>query len=204
MLSDFWREFLLALKLETQGIRIFDNLFLLLIQAIVIMGVGRVFKKKGWISFKKLVYLFWVLVYTEILLSITIFRRMPGSREGIVHLGIYLGFGFLSGQPSSWVSALSVMNIFLFIPLGILAYPIFRHRNRITGIGATTLISFFTSLMIESTQYVTGRGMFEISDLVTNTVGGLIGAVIADLLYHVIQKVLDDYQKYKSSMREVI
>ncbi len=169
------------LKRETEGINIADHLVMLVVETLVILLLGQAFLKKGWISNKKVIYIMLVLAYINMLFSITIFRRMPGSREGIIHLNINLGFGLRTGHPSTWMFTFSILNILLFIPFGILAYPVFRNYKRIPRIIVVTLFGAFTSLIIECVQLLTGRGMFEVTDLVTNTAGCFIGVVMAEV-----------------------
>lgn len=52
----------------------------------------------------------------------------------------------------------------------------FKSKNHI--IIKCTGISFLLSFLIETTQLITCRGTFQISDLVYNTLGGFIGSVI--------------------------
>ena len=82
----------------------------------------------------------------------------------------------------------SLLNILLFVPFGILIYLFFRKSKTGFAIFATTLTGLLMSSVIECAQFLTGRGMFEVTDLVTNTTGALVGAVIAALLYNKIFK----------------
>ena len=178
------------LKRETEGINIADHLVMLVVETLVILLLGQVFLKKGWISNKKVIYIMLVLAYINMLFSITIFRRMPGSREGIIHLNINIGSGLRTGHPSSWVLTFSLLNILLFIPFGILAYPVFRNYRRIPRVLVVTFSGAVTSLIIECVQLATGRGMFEVTDLVTNTAGCFIGVVMAAVFYHIKERVM--------------
>lgn len=72
-----------------------------------------------------------------------------------------------------------INNIWLFVPLGAVLYDP-GHKNR--WIWAITL-----SLLIETLQYVTGAGLSEFDDLVSNSVGAFIGyefAAGADQVIH--------------------
>ena len=53
-----------------------------------------------------------------------------------------------------------------------------------------TLISLIASLIIEVTQLLTGRGYYEVQDLVTNTLGGLCGWLIFAIIYNVGRRLL--------------
>lgn len=63
-----------------------------------------------------------------------------------------------------------VFNVVLFIPLG------FLMRMK-CSVKYSVVISGGVSLFIEVMQLITHRGLFEISDLIFNTIGGMIGIV---------------------------
>jgi glycopeptide antibiotics resistance protein len=167
------------IRQETAGINIKLLSVLLLIEAVIVFGGQFFLRKKKNISYKQCLLFYGFLVYMDLLLMITIFRRPEGSREGIVRLDILLGFGLRTGYPSMWAATISLLNILLFIPLGILLYTQFRNMKRVKALLTTTLIGGVVSLMVECTQLITGRGMFEVTDLLTNTFGSLLGAVFA-------------------------
>lgn len=66
-------------------------------------------------------------------------------------------------------------NIVMFVPLGILL-PICVRRT--DGFFRMLLIVFGCSLAIEETQLLTHTGIFELVDLINNTVGGMLGYVV--------------------------
>ena len=59
-------------------------------------------------------------------------------------------------------------NILLFTPLGLCL-------SRANGSFYKYLIPFFISLSVESIQYFTRLGTFEVDDLICNTIGGIMG-----------------------------
>ncbi len=73
-------------------------------------------------------------------------------------------------------------NIIGFIPLGILLPIIFLSLRKIWK---TVFIVFCISLFFETTQLLTGLGVFDVDDLILNTAGGLIGY----LIYLIIKRV---------------
>jgi glycopeptide antibiotics resistance protein len=78
-------------------------------------------------------------------------------------------------------------NVLIFIPFGILLSmltPRMKLRNKI-------LIIFGTSLVLETMQYVLTIGSTDITDLITNVSGGVIGII----LYTLLLKVVKDKQK---------
>ncbi len=62
-------------------------------------------------------------------------------------------------------------NILAFAPFGVLV-PLMRRR---TGFWYTTFITLFFSLFIETVQLATRVGVFDVDDLIMNTVGGVCG-----------------------------
>lgn len=66
-------------------------------------------------------------------------------------------------------------NILIFVPLGILI-PIIRKKK--TGIFLVTFLTFSFSLFIEGVQLFTKVGVFDVDDLIMNTVGGILGYLI--------------------------
>jgi glycopeptide antibiotics resistance protein len=68
----------------------------------------------------------------------------------------------------------NILNIIIFIPLGIYTGVLFarwKYAKRI-------LFFFLLSLIIEGLQYVLRIGAFDVTDLITNTAGGIIGLLI--------------------------
>ncbi len=167
---------------ETQGIDIYSQLILLLVETVLVLVPGMILYKKNKITIKKLLYIYLMVVYLGIMLSITIFRRPVGSRAGIVNLYINLGFGLRGNTPSLVGASFSVLNILLFVPWGMIIYQFIQKRRRLTGVLKTTLIGTLTSVGIECLQLITGTGMFELTDMVTNTAGAFIGAVFISIL----------------------
>lgn len=173
---------------ETKGIDIRNQIVLAIVFAIVFFLPALFVGKKINVNWKKLVMIYLFLIYIAFVLSITIFSRPEGSREGIVHLFIKLGVGLETGRPSFRVSAYSIYNIILFLPFGFFAYIVVRNRDILKSIATTTLLGFCCSLMIEFVQLLTGRGMFELTDLLTNTIGSLLGSVLGIFFYQVVYK----------------
>jgi glycopeptide antibiotics resistance protein len=63
-------------------------------------------------------------------------------------------------------------NILLFFPLGILISLFFVSVNRFTQV---MYLSIFVSFSIEITQYITTLGVFDVDDVILNTLGSILG-----------------------------
>lgn len=67
-----------------------------------------------------------------------------------------------------------IMNVLIFIPLGIYAGILFKRWI----IGKNIFLFFLISLIIEGFQFILAVGAFDITDLINNTLGGIIGLMI--------------------------
>lgn len=77
-------------------------------------------------------------------------------------------------------------NIGAFIPFGFLISLIFNNRIRVKN---TLIATFLLSLIIEGLQLITNLGIFDIDDLILNTLGGVIGF----LIYRSIKNIVDRF-----------
>ncbi len=81
-------------------------------------------------------------------------------------------------------------NIFLLIPSSILfSILTFDEYFVLKPLLKTVLASFLFSLFIELCQLIFSKGTFQFSDIVYNTLGGLIGALIYLLAKLIINKI---------------
>lgn len=69
-----------------------------------------------------------------------------------------------------------VGNVLAFIPLGIFI-PVLTGNKLFSGV-KVLLLSLLLSMGYEVTQLLTGMGIFDVDDLMLNTLGGLIGYII--------------------------
>lgn len=86
----------------------------------------------------------------------------------------------LRGVQSEWDQI--TLNIILFIPFGFLWNIIRRNKSNYIEI---ILMSAALSLSVEIMQYYSTRGTFDIEDLLTNVLGGVIGGMIIKLLFFI-------------------
>lgn len=140
-----------------------------------------------------------LLIYGTALVSYTLFPLPSAAFCAVPHDDLlvldptkyFRDMWQMHSQGSSWTSVLTgwtclqmVLNVLLFLPLGV----ILRHLWKVRVLGAT-LLGLGVSLLIEVTQY-TGNWftapcpyrVADVSDVLTNTLGALIGALIALLV----------------------
>ena len=107
--------------------------------------------------------------------------REDGSRNRAMDLELFSTWGINTRN-----NAFVVENVLLFIPYGFAcpwAFPWLR------GFFRNIFAAFVTSLGVETFQLITGRGYFQIDDILTNVLGGIIGYWTFWLVYHTLQRI---------------
>lgn len=77
-----------------------------------------------------------------------------------------------------------ISNVIIFIPFGILISMLKCKK----GVLAKIIPIFLTSLSFEALQYVFSIGSTDINDLITNTVGGIVGIIIFWIFKKIFRK----------------
>ncbi len=77
-----------------------------------------------------------------------------------------------------------ILNVMIFVPLGIYAGVLFKKWT----LGNKLFFFFLMSLMFEGLQFILRVGAFDITDIITNTSGGIIGLI----LFGAIQKLFNN------------
>jgi len=122
-----------------------------------------------------------LIFFVSITYHITFESREAGARTGIV---TELDFGnwkgsFLQKQQAVYAG----LNVLLFVPFGFLSGMLKKECFWVRRVVICTLYSFLGSFCIECVQLVSGRGYFELTDIVTNTLGGVCGVIFACAIY---------------------
>ena len=103
-----------------------------------------------------------------LILNITLLRRALGYNESVcLHLKLW---------PNAGVWAGNLLNLILYMPYGTTSWHWKRKGKKIVAIG------FALSVFCEALQYLTGRGMADVNDVLFNTLGTLAGLCIAKRL----------------------
>ena len=67
-----------------------------------------------------------------------------------------------------------ILNVVIYVPLGIYAGILFKRRT----LGTKLFLFFSTSSMFEVLQFIFRVGAFDVTDIIANTSGGIIGVMI--------------------------
>lgn len=129
-------------------------------------------------------------VYACFIFQIAFFRRF-GTEKSAIHTRIYFGFHKWDGTLDEKQLVYSFLNVVFFIPWGFLVASAIDNKMR--RLVMTFFYSLLTSLFIEILQYLTRTGASEITDLITNVCGGMIGCI----LYIVIAYMFHNAGKMK-------
>lgn len=132
------------------------------------------------LKYERVLGLVMILFYIAGVVYFTMYR---GGRTGLGGFSFKLPIHFLKAiltRKYGTVTNRSVLNMLLFVPFGCLLpynYSLWRGKSRDRRLQFRTvvLVGFLTSLIIESCQVVFRVGVFEIDDLVKNTMGADIG-----------------------------
>ncbi len=135
---------------------------------------------------KVLFVLFLFIVYVCFVVELTLLTREEGSR-----IGVSLQF-FGTYAPDMMSQCWMVENLILFLPFGVLVPSLWycvrgSKGKRALGMRVVLLTmgtGLLSSLMIECTQHVTGRGYFQVDDIWLNTLGAVVGALFWCVCYY--------------------
>ncbi|MFL0565006.1 VanZ family protein [Microbacterium sp. 179-I 1D1 NHS] len=132
-----------------------------------------------------LVYFLAIWSYTLLPLPVSDDYRCSGAVLSLAPTIDDLVGAFADGSPLTDIRLLQVaFNVLLFLPLGFLIRVVGRR-----GVVIATLVGFLLSLLIETTQltgvwglFPCGYRLFDVGDLLTNTLGAVVGSIVALLV----------------------
>ena len=133
------------------------------------------------------VHIIFVLIITFVIRE-TMTLRIPGSRNVI--LTPFREFDLFLHEPTHLFWFMQIfLNILLFIPFGLmLPMIITKFRNPLM----TSMTGLLFSGAIETMQYITGRGLTEVDDVINNTIGTMIGYLFYAALMNLRKRHRDD------------
>ena len=138
--------------------------------------------RPDWVKVGSVICWICLAVYIYKLFDYTLFDRVRVRRSFL--LDPFWEFRIMMRSRGYWYWGRQILgNIALLVPLGLLL-PVMNERFR--SVRRILLAGFCTSLSIETLQFITRRGFFELDDLINNTAGVLIGYG----LYILLDKIL--------------
>lgn len=166
-----------------------------LIFAFLVMSALPTFKKSGFKNtikgfFKSLknkdrLFLFLLLIYFFIVIYRTLFQR-DFNYDSLSD--VFGGWKIFKTQYTG-LDYQVIGNIAMFFPFGLLwALTFEREEKSAKTLLKALLSSLCFSAFIEITQLIFSKGTFQFSDIVYNTLGGVLGAIIFIIINLIIEK----------------
>lgn len=118
-----------------------------------------------------------------IIYSLTIFLRPVNNKDAYDFTPFWSYKAILDGQ--SFLLAENMMNVVIFIPIGLLIGMGFTKCTWWKAIGVGCLFSF----SIELLQFVFNRGFCEVDDVIHNTLGCAIGWLLTQVSRSIVLKI---------------
>lgn len=135
---------------------------------------------------KKHINLFCFLFYIGFIFQSTVFDRLITGQRQEPLSDIFGGWFIIETQYFFDFSV--IWNLFMLMPIALFVLSYQRIKNKkITSVKLimiSTIIGFTVTLSIETMQLWFSVGTFQISDLVYNTLGALIGSIITALIIY--------------------
>lgn len=129
---------------------------------------------------KRKYYLNVLLIYNAIVFFFTVLNRDNIICRKPVRLDLFQGYI----KPIADNYNEIIVNIVLFIPIGLLiGFITYRFR-----IAKVLLGGLMVSLTIECSQLIWEKGIFDVDDLFNNTLGALIGGMIAVAVVRIMER----------------
>lgn len=120
------------------------------------------------------------MVFVILYLGFVIYMTMAWREQGNQRTALLLFSSYRRFFSSSSMRRQINNNIWLFIPLGVgVCSALKNHTSTARAALLTTIVCILISVGIEIVQYVAGIGLAEVDDVVSNGLGGVIGAGIA-------------------------
>lgn len=172
-------------ELILDGIRFFflGAIIAAIVRVILAIVLKRKNKDKKYIL-KKIFFIALFICYLCTVFGITIMERW-----GVMGIGRIMPL--FSSYREAWNSFSIIdwrnilLNIAMFVPFGIIFPNIFDRPQKLIP---AYLTSFIVTLAIETIQLVFGRGIFEMDDILNNTLGAMVGYGIYTIARGIIKK----------------
>ena len=116
-----------------------------------------------------------LLAYLSTIFSFTVLARMDRYCREIEIIPFYSIYGMLILEDYTFLIGV-ILNVLMFVPVGVCC------KNLIKNKYVMFVVSVALSLFIEINQFVFRRGVFEIDDVICNTIGALIGYNISSAI----------------------
>lgn len=145
------------------------DLLLIILGSITVVGLLFVFFSRGVKQKGRAFAMILLIAYVILVFCTTVFLRATHAHKPFDFHLLWSYRAFLAGKNA--VMAEKIMNLVLFVPVGLLSGIVLRNTKWYYVI----LSSFILSVIIEILQFVLNRGYAEVDDVFHNTIGAILG-----------------------------
>lgn len=114
-----------------------------------------------------------LFLFLSVVFASTVFTRTPGIRQ--YELIPFWSWYEVFVNCRVGLLRENILNVLLLFPMGILLKPLFGHKIRLF---TAFLLGFTVSAVIEISQLVSRRGLFEWDDMLHNGLGCMMGFMV--------------------------
>ncbi|MCR4436403.1 MAG: VanZ family protein [Clostridiales bacterium] len=126
-----------------------------------------------------LLFILYIVYLSYLLFFSRDYGRTPGSRSyNLVPFATIRKYLYASGNADIALTNL-MGNIGAFIPMGFLLPLAFKKFSGFLGTALTILLA---TAAVETVQYITGVGIWDVDDIILNMAGGIIGLAASRLV----------------------
>lgn len=134
----------------------------------------------------RIIFILAFIIYMFSVFYITVLSRVPEERR--VDMSPFRSYIFLIRDKNYFYLKQIALNILMTIPFGIIVPALWKNLRSFYKI---IIRGFIFSFIIEITQFITARGLFEFDDLINNTIGSILGYIIYILVHNKIINLID-------------
>lgn len=147
------------------------SVFVIIILMIGYFVYRKFYQERYPIGLSKFVIITLLICWFIVVLGITTLSR-GANFTGNINLSLFTSYVNAWNKWSLTEFQLIIFNMLMFVPLGVLL-PLIHHKNK--SFRRVLVISIIVTSCIEIFQLISGKGIFELDDLLHNTIGSLAG-----------------------------
>lgn len=139
--------------------------------------------KAGKIKITQLIVAELLFLFLSVVFASTVFTRTPGIRQyELIPFWSWYEVFVNHSKELLWEN---ILNVLLLFPMGILLKSLFGHKMRPFTV---FLLGFTVSAVIEISQLVLRRGLFEWDDMLHNGLGCMLGFMLCSRFWKYIRR----------------
>ncbi len=160
-----------------------------LVMAAAAVAFFLVYVVTGWrhVAFSGFLLCILIGIYMGCVAGLTLFNREP-TGTARMNLDLFWSYRAVLETHSSKRLVEIICNIAMCVPFGIMI-PLLLRWTRNFFVFLLCDVAF--TVFIESVQYITTRGLFELDDIFNNALGGIIGYLVFYLCYKLAEGIRD-------------